>query len=174
MPDDYKFWQLVLLLAARSVDDRRFGLTKLNKLLFFCDFLAFRAWGRSITGAMYQKRQFGPAPLALLRLLERMIDADACREVPRVLFGRDQRVIQAIEQPDLTAFTDDELALIDDVLAELRHSSGAEVSDLSHEFIGWQLAEYGEEIPYETVFVEPPRPLTPEEEHACRQAAAAG
>ena len=36
--------------------------TQMNKLLFYADFLAFRHFGRSITGAAYRKIQYGPVP----------------------------------------------------------------------------------------------------------------
>ena len=48
--DDRKMKELILYLAARSEDDPRFSSTKLNKLLFYCDFTAYRQLGRSITG----------------------------------------------------------------------------------------------------------------------------
>ena len=41
--------------------------------------------------------------------------------------------------------------------------NAAEVSERSHRYPGWLAAEIGEEIPYDTVFVDEPRPLTLEE-----------
>jgi hypothetical protein len=38
--DDRKMKELILYLASKSEDDPRFSSTKLNKLLFYCDFEA--------------------------------------------------------------------------------------------------------------------------------------
>lgn len=43
--DDRKMKELILYLASRSEEDPRFSATKLNKLLFYCDFTAYRRLG---------------------------------------------------------------------------------------------------------------------------------
>jgi hypothetical protein len=45
-----------------------------------------------------------------------------------------------------------------------------EVSDLSHDFIGWKAAEFNEVIPYETVFLgDPSTPVSEDEIEFCLQ-----
>jgi hypothetical protein len=63
--------ELVLYLTAKSEGDSRFSSDKLNKLLFHCDFTAYRQLGRSITGYSYQKLPYGPAPKAAQRAFDR-------------------------------------------------------------------------------------------------------
>jgi hypothetical protein len=60
--DDRKMKELVLYLTAKSKGDPQFSAAKLNKLLFYCDFTAYRQLGRSITGFSYQRMPSGPAP----------------------------------------------------------------------------------------------------------------
>ncbi len=157
---DTKFRELVLYLAAKSESDPAYGATKLNKLLFFCDFLSYRTMGRSITGSRYQKLDFGPAPKRLLPVQQEMLEAGDCAIQRRDYFGRKQQRLLALRDPDLSCFSGEEVALIDRVVEELRGNSASEVSQLSHRFIGWQAAAMGEDIPYETVFVGSPRALT--------------
>src|SRR5687767_3702503 len=71
-PDDSKLAELILFIAHRSECDERFGAVKLNKLLFFSDFLAYGRLGSSITGQDYQKLQHGPAPRKLLPVVREM------------------------------------------------------------------------------------------------------
>lgn len=170
--DDTKLRELILYLSSESRSDRAFGATKLNKLLFFCDFTAFDAWGKSITGHRYQKLPYGPAPIAILPVLRRMEQERCCQLVERTYCGRQQRVVVALRDADVDVFDPHELQLVQDVLSEYRSSNGRQVSDLSHDFVGWQMAELNEEIPYETVYMEPPRELTPAEAQACLAAAA--
>ncbi len=53
--DRTKLGELMLFISKRTAEDRRFGATKLNKVLFFSDFLAYRLLGDPITGAQYRK-----------------------------------------------------------------------------------------------------------------------
>src|SRR5947208_2232571 len=168
--DDQKMRELILYLAAKSEADPRFSSTKLNKLLFYCDFAAYRDLGRSITGHSYRKLPFGPAPKAMLPILDRMKRDLDCIEVERDHFGHTQRRVQAQRPPQLSLFSAEELRLADQILADLWESSAAEVSDLSHDFIGWKAAALNEVIPYETVFVgDPAMSVSEDEVEFCRR-----
>jgi len=168
-PNDEKFRELVLYVATKSASDRTFAATKLNKLLFFSDFLAYRSLGEPITGHRYQKLPRGPTPVALLPIVRELEMEGACEWVERVHFGRKQRVLVALREPDVSVLSAEEVALVDDVIQELWGQNAREVSDLSHEFPGWKAAKMQDDIPYETVFVLPSRPLTVEEIEYGRQ-----
>ncbi|HEV2855512.1 MAG TPA: Panacea domain-containing protein [Thermoanaerobaculia bacterium] len=169
--NDGKMKELILYLAARSEKDPRFSSTKLNKLLFYCDFLAYRRWGRSITGHSYWKLRFGPAPKAMLPILRQMQKEGDCEEIRRDYYGREQRRVAGKRAPKLCLFSPEELGLADQIVEALWENSATEVSDLSHDFIGWKVAALNEVIPYETVFVGDPAamPVTEDEIEFCRQ-----
>src|SRR5690606_1570423 len=57
-----KLAELVIFFARESEKDRLFGSTKLNKLLFLADFLAYGYLGKPITGARYIHKKRGPTP----------------------------------------------------------------------------------------------------------------
>lgn len=168
--DDRKMKELILYLATKSEADPRFSATKLNKLLFYCDFEAYRRLGHSITGHSYQKLPFGPAPKAVLPILSQMQRDGDCDEVRKDYFGREQRRVKANRPSETGVFADEELRLADQMVEELWESSASEVSERSHGFIGWQAAEYNEVIPYETVFLgDPSTPVSQEEIEFCKQ-----
>ena len=56
--------ELMLFVAERCQYDPHFGVTKLNKILFYCDFFAFARFGKSITSMPYNKLSYGPVPTA--------------------------------------------------------------------------------------------------------------
>jgi hypothetical protein len=159
-----KFKELILYIAQQSEGDSTFGATKLNKILFFCDFLSYRAYGESITGQRYFKLPFGPAPRALKPVVNELIDAEACIKVSRSRFGFPQETILAKREANLDVFRSRDIALADYVLRHLRDNDATEVSNLSHEFIGWQLAGDQEDIPFETIFLGDPRKVKLTEE----------
>ncbi len=72
---------------------------------------------------------------------------------------------------DLTVFSEDELATIDKVFADLVGLSAQQVSDLSHEEAGWRLVEFGETIPYEAALVGARQVSTPTSQRLEREAA---
>jgi len=159
-----KFKELILYIAQESEGDSTFGATKLNKILFFCDFLSYRAYGESITGQRYFKLPYGPAPRPLVPVVRELIEEGSCIKVPRSRFGRPQETIFAKREADIDVFNSRDIALVDFVMRQLRDNDATQVSDLSHEFIGWQLAGDQEDIPYETIFLGDPRKLTLTEE----------
>ena len=76
-----KFRELLLYIASESTDDPPFGAVKMNKILYYADFAAFRQFGKPITGATYRKLMEGPAPLEMLKERHALIesgDAELC------------------------------------------------------------------------------------------------
>jgi hypothetical protein len=152
---DRKLEELLLFVADATAADERCNAAKLDKILFYADFRAYGELGRSMTGQRYRKLEGGPVPEGIAGILEDMERRDLC--------AWDGRKLVPLRRPDLSVLPADELEITRAVVQDLWALSAAEVSDLSHRFPGWQAAEIGEEIPYETVFVDEPRPLTPEE-----------
>ncbi len=168
-----RFKELVLYLAARSTDDPGFGSVKLNKLLFFADFEAYRTLGRPLTGAHYQKLRWGPAAIEFLPLQDELLRDGLAVLETRERGGHEQRVTVAMAEPDLRLFSPEEIAVVDRVLEELRSIGAVSVSELSHErSAGWNLVEEGEVIPYDTAFIsmgDPPRELSEHAERLARE-----
>ena len=156
-PDDGKLRELVLLIATLSEGDKPFGAVKLNKLLFFADFLAYLNFGESITGHEYQRLPQGPAPRRLLAVVPAFAkppgpDADVAVRV-KDYHGYAQNRPLALRAPDTDVFTDSQIALVEGLVAECWGRSARQMSDLSHNFPGWRLAKNGETIPYQVALV---------------------
>lgn len=153
-----KFRNLMLYLAHRCKDDRHFGATKLNKMLYYCDFTAFAKLGEPITGAEYQRLEQGPAPRELVKERRILIDAGRAKlELESVVPHTLQRLSPATDCGDLAdAFTEGELEVIDDVVDEMRDMTARDASEKSHQEAGWILAANGETIPYETAWLASP------------------
>ena len=159
-----KFREMILYVARNAEHDPRCGATKLNKILFYADFWAYRKLGRSISGRAYRKREFGPVPDRMPQTIERMESAGDCAWARRDYHGRDLKKLIPLREPDLSLFDSREIDLIGRVIEELSDLNATEVSDLSHRFVGWQAASMGEKIPYETVFLGDPAPLGEDDE----------
>jgi len=153
--DARKFEELLLYLARRSEGDPLFGAVKLNKLLFYSDFLAYARLGRPITNQRYQRLKNGPAPRRLLPVRNQLISnhAAALQQVraPGGVYLQDRLV--ALRDANLKVFTGEEIGLVNEIIEHCLPHSGTDLSEATHRFIGWMAVEDSEDIPYEMVFV---------------------
>src|SRR5437660_6974881 len=53
--NEVRYKELVLYICQKCATDQKFGATKLNKILYFSDFLAYAELGEPITGFEYQR-----------------------------------------------------------------------------------------------------------------------
>jgi hypothetical protein len=153
--NEQKLDELVLYVALRCENDPFCGAVKLNKILFFADFMAYKTLGCPITGAHYVKLQLGPVPHEVDAAKRRLEASGRARQRESKLFpaGFAQKRVVALDDPDLKLFSSSEIAIVDQVIDQLRMENASTVSELSHRFPGWKLAEFGEDIPYESALL---------------------
>jgi len=144
--------ELILYIADRSQDDPKFGATKLNKILYFSDFVSFREYGQPITGAMYMRLENGPAPIHLVPVRNEMLESGEIAMEPRQYYTYQQTVLKPLREPNLDLFTARDIALVDAIIQELRELDAKELTDLSHNR-AWQIANNKEPIPYEAILL---------------------
>jgi len=144
-----KLYELILYIAKRYEDDPKFGVTRVAKVLFWSDFEWFRQTGDAITGSDYRAAPRGPLLEGQDSILNGMTWKEWLAIELRPSGGAyPYRRPIALREPNMSLFTDGEMRIIDRVIAEQRDKYATELSDLSHEFIGWQVALPGERIPY--------------------------
>jgi uncharacterized phage-associated protein len=154
--DESKFREALLYVAKRLESDPAGGATKLNKVLFFAEFAHMREHGRPITGAVYQKLSWGPAPRRLKPVRDQMVaDGEVALTRDSYLGYRQDRLLP-LRDPNEDALSASERKALDDALNELRGMTGKQASDLSHEELGWQVVAEGETIPYEAAVLRRP------------------
>lgn len=158
--DSEKFAELLLFFSKYSEDDRFFGSTKLNKMLFVADFFAYGYFASPITGATYVHLDYGPAPRELLPIRQILQDERRLELREQDLFIGTQKRPVALDDPDTSVFSEDELALMRSVLQEFENVPAGSARDWSHTVMGWMLTEDREEIPYEMVFMFQKEPIT--------------
>lgn len=153
--DESKFTELVLYVARELRDAPAGGAIKLNKACWYADIEYLRQYGTTITGADYQKLEWGPAPRRLLPVRELLVQTGQAELVDSRLGTQTEQRLIPLREPDMSLFTDDEIAVIDRVLERLRPMNGREVSDLSHSEPAWYLPSLHETIEPELAFLRP-------------------
>lgn len=157
-----KLEELLLYIATRYRDDSTFGVTRLTKVLFWADYERFRQTGEAIAGGTYIKMPRGPMLYGFQDLLKGLEGDGSLRLEERSWEKGVQKSPVALREPNLQSFTPDEIALVDRIIEEHRGKTAADVSDLSHELLGWQAAPPNRPIPYGALLLSKPQ-LTPEE-----------
>lgn len=157
--DADKFRELLLYVALHSVDDPRFGKTKLAKILCYSDFLTYAYLGQAIAGATYLRFPRGPVPKELDEAQAELEQHNDARVFEAPYFAHSQKRLLALREPVRSRFTDAELAIVDQVIQDLKHDNATTVSERSHrELIGWRITGEYEEIPYDTIFLSDDQP----------------
>lgn len=154
--------ELIVYLCSRCDQREYWGRTKLAKLLYFSDFRHYKLFGRSITNEQYICRPQGPVPQSFFKCMECLAASGSIVEVTRDVLDHTERRPAALRSADLAQFTASEISLVDRIIEQFAGLTATQLSDLSHREPGWQLADAGEVIPYETAFLSS-EPMTAEE-----------
>ena len=151
---DQKLAELILYISSLSESDPYCGATKLNKLLYFADAVSFADYGEPITGAQYMKEAYGPIPVRLVPVRERLQEAgDIAIQRRRFSQGEMVRIVALRDASLNELFKPRDIAVVDRIVQSLRHKDAKSLSDFTHARKPWQLARLGEIIPYSAILL---------------------
>ena len=148
-----KFVNAIHYVCDKAADDPSvLGAVKLNKVLWYSDVLRYMVTGASITGEEYVKRQHGPVPRHVYKAIDELISLGRIVRGKVDHFGFMKTEFHSLVEPDISQFTPEEIAQIDEAFEHvcLKHTATS-ISEETHGVI-WELASMGEVIPYSTVF----------------------
>ena len=109
--------------------------TKMNKVLFYIDFLSYRERGMAISGLAYQAIEFGPVPQRWDRVYSGFDEV-----VPQSKMVKDQEctVLTTDVKADTSLFSKEELEIIDPVCEKLAGVSAKKIVEMSHRESAWK------------------------------------
>jgi len=112
--------------------------TKLNKLLFYTDFNAYRLTGYSMTGLEYRAIQFGPVPSQFQKMYVDLSQQGQI-SIEEQYFGNGAYgdEIKASASFDETLFSQEELKVLEFVAQRYGKLATDDIVNLSHEETGW-------------------------------------
>ncbi len=142
----------LILYVCNKTDPQNLGATKLDKIMWFSDILAFLTIGDPITGETYVRKQFGPWATHFYQMIDELKAEDKLIVRDVNFYGRQKREYIPLVSANLDLFTANEISIVDDVANDIAlNFTAVGISDLSHDRI-WEMANIGEEIPYEAIF----------------------
>lgn len=111
--------------------------TKMNKLLFYSDFLHYKRFGNSITGLNYIAIDKGPVPKRYSTLYDQT--ETICKE--EIIFPNgcsgEQLVPQKDRTFDRTLFSESEISILEEVGTKLKDIKTNDIVTLSHQEAAW-------------------------------------
>jgi uncharacterized phage-associated protein/DNA-binding transcriptional regulator YiaG len=110
--------------------------TKMNKLLFYSDFLSYRTYGYGMTGLAYKAILHGPVPVKWDRVYSLM--DDVCQEIVEFPSGISGTKLCSTVPPDYSSFSTGELKILNSVLDKFKDVSASEISGLNHNEDIWK------------------------------------
>lgn len=140
--------EAALYVMHRCKGAERFGLTKLNKILWKADFEAYAARRVPVTGRQYQRLQNGPAPVEMYPVLQEM-QRDSIIRIETVPVGnfKESRPIPLTEA-SLRYFSQDDIAFLDSAIDHYWNHTGRKVSKESHG-VAWETRFDGDPMAYD-------------------------
>ena len=138
----------IMLYILNKCDD--VWCTKMNKLLFYIDFISYRERGMAMSGLSYRAIDFGPVPERWDRVYSEFPEV---RQELRQVGDFVGCVLIASVEPDYTMFTDDELKVLDSICTHFGKMPSREISRISHDEKAWiDHNENHERIPFDEAF----------------------
>ena len=110
--------------------------TKMNKLLFYADFMAYRVTGKSVSGLAYKAIAHGPVPVRWDRIYSFYDEID--QEIVQFSDGREGTKLVSKLSPDMAEFSDDELKILEYVSQRFKNETPTQISETSHEEEAWK------------------------------------
>jgi putative zinc finger/helix-turn-helix YgiT family protein len=126
--------------------------TKLLKLLWYFDFLTYKIFHKSATGAKYIHLPLGPVPnnydiyLSYLVKENALLIDEISLDEERGITGE---ICRALDKPDLSIFLDNEKACLRKVNEHFKHFTASKISKCSHEEAGYKNTIQSQIISYE-------------------------
>lgn len=109
--------------------------TKMNKLLFYADFCSYKRRGVGMTGLSYKAIQYGPVPEKWNVVYGSIEDIDF--EIVSFASGDSGEKLTSKMAPDLTAFSPEELTILDEIIYKFGNKTANQLSELSHKEDAW-------------------------------------
>jgi len=122
----------IMLYILNRCDD--VWCTKMNKLLFYVDFLSYRERGMAMTGLSYRAIDFGPVPDRWDRVYSEFAEVKQELRQAGDFVGS---VLVASQEADVSAFADDEIRVLNAVCSSFGDKTSREISHMSHEEKAW-------------------------------------
>ena len=127
--------------------DNSLNITQLMKNLFAVDFLSYKTNNKSITNFNYAHANYGPIVDKRNEFIDNMIKNNMIKT--NTNYNDDFIIFENEMEPNINIFDDKELEVLKKVKKALKNKTATELTNWSHDFLGWKNTRMGETINFE-------------------------
>lgn len=153
---DSKKYENAILYLCGALGGLLQGKKKLAKLLYYADFdrYEYKESTKSITGDVYKAWKMGPVPARYAEVLDKMYKAGSLgiKESEATNGYLPTAIFEAKKQPDMSVFDDDDIKILEHVVAKYGRLNGKQLEELTHAEAPYIGTEPNDEIVYELAF----------------------
>lgn len=135
LPDFERISNIVLFFSERT----QTWITKLNKLMFYCDYLSFKNYGYGISGIDYRAIKLGPVPSKFQKMYELISEGEL---VHREYMEFENGNFGSYFKPCLTfnesLFEEHEIEIMNIVSNKFKYIRPSEIIEISHNEAAWK------------------------------------
>ena len=131
-------YENAVLFFIKHYNNKYLHATKLNKLVYYLDFLNYRDRDTSVTGDVYYNQKYGSVPSSILKILDELqrkkalvIEEDPYKE------NHTRKSYKAKVGPDMSAFSKEEKSLLQDICKEFKNYSTDKMAAQTHLEAPW-------------------------------------
>lgn len=132
VPSFNKFFNMILFF-----NENAYYQVRLNKFLFYADFLNFKKTGKSISGMPYVAIKMGPVPDHYKALMDFAEKENYIEYIYDESLNSDSERISKRKNFDTSLFLDSEIESLNMVLKKLRYKKTEDIWKLSHKEKAW-------------------------------------
>ncbi len=140
--DDSKTENTILFL----LNCNSLNVTQLMKNLFAVDFLSYKMNGKSITNLNYAHASFGPIVDKRTEFIDNMIRNNMIKTTTS--YNDAFIIFENNIDPNISVFDSKELDVLKKVKKALKNKTAGELTNWSHNFVGWKETKMGKEIDF--------------------------
>ena len=123
--------------------------TKMNKLLWYADFLLFKEFSLSSSGANYLRIKYGPVPNHYDLIYDMMIEEELISKEDERIGDYNGEVIRSLSNYDSTLFTNNEITVFKFIANYFKKYSATAIKKKSHAEIPFKKTDLQQIISYE-------------------------
>lgn len=142
---DYEVFKEMVIYLCTSIQN--VSKTKLNKLLFYSDFISFQKLTLSMSGLAYEHNHYGPVPLNYTLLYESLKE-DGVIDL-KSFSNYEGEYIVPINQEKFKYLSGQHIEVLDKVVEKFKNFNAKDISDYSHEESAYKDTGHNEPISYE-------------------------
>lgn len=137
-----------ILYFIKYCNNQYLGDTKLNKLLYYLDFINYRDRKKSVTGDFYIHNHYGPTPANVNSILSEMQDSKEIEATKEAFKDSHAKSFIIKKNPDESVFTNAEKKLLKSVCEEFLDWSTDKIVEQTHLEAPWFYSKPLEKVDY--------------------------